>query len=224
MRLAFFAAAIALFPLCPLAAAAPAGPGPEYKIDPEMTQTSPEGTYTIEQYHKSDADDVWIWQAWVRAKDAKDKATRLKPDQDYPAGFRFTNDLHYLVRTQKTGSGEATLYLYRLGKQGFESATAKPLGELAWAYFYGRPESRKIKRPDFHMSVNLVKGLDDNYRGMGVDWPANRYIVVSLSGETDTHGQVATVSDWRCRYDLKAGRFDVPDDFARTNTQALVPQ
>jgi hypothetical protein len=41
---------------------------------------------------------------------------------------------------QKTGSGESTLYLYRLGPRGFVPATKKPLGDLAWAYFKSRPE------------------------------------------------------------------------------------
>jgi len=224
MKLAPLAVAISLLSVGPLAAAEPTGPGPEYQIDPKMTQTSPEGAYLIEQYHKADANDDWTWQAWVRAKDSKDRATLLKPDQDYPAGFRFSNDLHYLVRMQKTGSGEATLYLYRLGRDGFESATAKPFGDLVWAFFYSRPESRKIKRPDFHMSVNLVKGLDEDYRWMGVDWPKNRYIVIALSGETDTHGQIGTVNDWRCRYDLQTGKFDVPREFAENNAKALVPR
>jgi hypothetical protein len=224
MKLAPLAVAISLLSVGPLAAAEPTGPGPEYQIDPKMTQTSPEGTYTIEQYHKADANDDWTWQAWVRAKDSMDRATLLKPDQDYPAGFRFSNDLHYLVRMQKTGSGEATLYLYRLGKDGFESATAKPFGDLVWAFFYSRPESRKIKRPDFHMSVNLVKGLDEDYRWMGVDWPKNRYVVIALSGETDTHGQIGTVNDWRCRYDLQTGKFDVPKEFAENNAKALMPR
>jgi hypothetical protein len=223
MKLACLVVAISLLSLCSASAAEPTRPGPEYQIDPEMTQTSSGGAYTIEQYHKADANDDWTWQTWVRAKDSKDKATLLKPDQDYAAGFRFSSDLHYLVRMQKTGSGEATLYLYRLGKDGFESATAKPFGDLAWAFLYGRAEARKIKRPDFHMSVNLVKGLDEDYRWMGVDWPKDRYVVVALSGETDTHGQIGTVNDWRCRYDLQTGKFDVPKEFAKNNAQALVP-
>jgi len=47
------------------------------------------------------------------------------------------------------------------------------------------------------MSVNLVKGLDDNCRWMGEDWPANRYIVISLSGEVEPnrhHHQIGTVN------------------------------
>jgi hypothetical protein len=227
MKLACLAAAIGLFIACPLAAAEPAGPGPEYKIDPDVTRTSPDGAFTIEQYHKSDADDNWTWQAWVRAKDAKDRATLLKPDQDYPAGFRFTSDMQYLVRMQKTGSGEATLYLYRLAKDGFASATAKPFGDLAWAFFYSQPESRKARKPDFHISAGLIKGLDDNYSWMGVDWPKNRYIVVGLSGEIEPnqhHGQISTINGWRCRYDLQTGKFDVPKEFAKDNAMALLPQ
>ena len=56
---------------------------------------------------------------------AGDKLTLLKPEQqDYAAGFRFTNDSRWLVRMQKTGSGEADLYLYMLGPDGFVAATA----------------------------------------------------------------------------------------------------
>ncbi|MGY3032660.1 hypothetical protein ACVIIV_001830 [Bradyrhizobium sp. USDA 4354] len=39
--------------------------------------------------------------------------TELKPEQT-PAGFRFTDDSQWLVRMQKTGSGEQDLYLYRV--------------------------------------------------------------------------------------------------------------
>ena len=39
------------------------------------------------------------------------------------------------------------MYLYHLDPQGFVAATAKPLSDLAWAYFKHRPESRKIRKP-----------------------------------------------------------------------------
>src|SRR6516225_3349280 len=97
-----------------------------YKIDPEYTQTSPDGAITIEQYLNKDTDD-YKWQFWVRGKDT---FTLLDEQADYPADFRFTNDLKWLVRMQKTGSGESTLYLYRLAPQGYVPATEKPLGDL----------------------------------------------------------------------------------------------
>jgi hypothetical protein len=82
---------------------------------------------------------------------------------------------------QKTGAGYASLYLYRLGPQGFVAATAKPLSDLAWAYFKRRPESRKIRKPDFHIEADLVKGTDDNYRSLGQDLvrqPLSRHLPV----------------------------------------------
>src|SRR5215467_2030219 len=143
---------IGLFLACAIgaAAAAPAGPAADYKMDPELTEKSPDGAITIEQYIKIQDNDA-MWQFWVRRQDT---LTLLNKEQaDYPAGFRFTNDANWLVRMQKTGSGEASLYLYRLGPQGFVAATAQPIGDLAWAYFYSRPEARKIKKPDFHISA-----------------------------------------------------------------------
>src|SRR5262249_18714337 len=114
------------------AAAQPAGPPAGYKINPEFTKTSPDGATTIEQYENKDADD-YKGELWVRRERP---FALLDPEPaDYPAGFRFTNDLKLIVRMQKTGSGESTLYLYRLAPQGFVPATKKPLGDLAWAYF-----------------------------------------------------------------------------------------
>ena len=53
---------------------------------------------------------------WVRRQGT---FTLLDPDPaDYPAEFLFTNDLKWIVREQKIGSGTSTLYLYRLASNG----------------------------------------------------------------------------------------------------------
>jgi hypothetical protein len=206
-------------------AAQPAAPPAGYKIEEKYTQKSPDRAITIEQYLNKDTDD-WKWQFWARGQD---KLTLLEPEQaDYPAGFRFTNDSRWLVRMQKTGSGESTLYLYRLGPQGFVPATKKPLADLAWAYFTGRREWRKVKKdPEYHISANLLKGTEENYRWPGVDWPENRYLLIGLSGDADIKTrkpmQTGVVNGWRCRYDLQTGKFDVPPLFSNDNAKAVMP-
>jgi len=200
----------------------PAGPPAGYKIDAQYTVTSPDGATTVEQYSKTNADGDFTWQFWARRADA---LTMLPPEQpDYPAGFRFTRDSRWLVRMQKTGAGEQSLYLYHLASEKFAPATAKPLSDLAWAYFNGLAVSRRIRKPDLHITADLVKGADDNYRWMGEHWPDSRYLVIALSGElspTSRHGQLPALSGWRCRYDLQTGKFDVPADFAANNKKAL---
>ena len=205
------------------AAAQTAGPPADYKIHSDYTSTSPDGTTTVEQYAKTDADGNYTWQFWARHQDT---LTLLPPEQpDYAAGFRFTADSRWLVRMQKTGAGEASLYLYRLGPQGFVAATAKPLGDLAWAYFKRQPDYRKVqKAPDTHIAAVLVKGTDDNYRAIGENWPDSRYLVISLSGDNTEHHQIRSVRGWRCRYDLQKGTFDVPSDFAENNAKAIAPE
>jgi hypothetical protein len=128
---------------------------------------------------------------------------------------------------QKTGSGESTLYLYRLAPRGYVRATRKPLGDLAWAYLKNRPEWRKVvKDPEFHITANLLKGTEENYRWLGVDWLENRYLLIGLSGEADIKSrkpqQTGVVNDWRCRYDLQTGKFDVPPLFFDHNAKAVV--
>jgi len=201
-----------------------AGPPADYKIQPGRSDTSPDGKTTIEQYLKVDANDDYQWQFWARRED---KLTMLKPPQPYyAADFRFTNDSQWLVRTQKTGAGSNSLYLYRLTPKGFVAATRKPLGDLAWAYFKSLPEARKVEKPNFHIGAYLLKGTQENYRELGVTWPDNRYLAISLSGDVEPnerHHQIRSVRGWRCRYDLQKGAFDVPPEFAENNAKAIAP-
>jgi hypothetical protein len=85
-----------------------------------------------------------------------------------------------------------------------------------------------VKAPEYHTSAYLLKGLEENYRGLGVDWQADRYLVITLSGDADVKGrkpmQTRVVSGWRCRYDLQTGKFDVPALFSADNKKAVVPE
>ena len=214
------------FALCSAAATAqPAAAPAGYKIDEKFTQKSPDGAITIEQFVNKETDD-WKWQFWVRRQGA---FMLLDPEPaGYPADFIFTNDLKWIVRVQKIGSGTSTLHLYRLAPQGYLRASKKPFGDLAWDYLKTRPDWRKlVKAPEYHIFAGLLKGLADNYSSLGVDWPANRYIVIGLSGDADVKGrkpmQTGVVHGWRCRYDLQTGKFDVPARFSAGNTKAVVP-
>jgi hypothetical protein len=223
---------IALLVVCSIgvcsaaAAVQPAAPPAGYTIEEKYTQKSPDGSVTIEQYVNKDTDE-WKWQFWARWQNT---FTLLDAEPAlYPADFIFTNDLKWIVRVQKIGSGTSTLHLYRLTPQGYLRASKKPLGDLAWAYFKTRPEWRKIaKPPEYHESVGLLKGLEDNYRWLGVDWPANRYLLITLSGDADIKGrkpmQTRVVSGWRCRYDLETGKFDTLAAFSDHNAKAVVPE
>jgi hypothetical protein len=126
---------------------------------------------------------------------------------------------------QKTGSGEQDLFLYHLENGAFVSATKKKsLSDLAWAYFYGRPETKRFAKLDFHISAHLMQGSEETYRGFGVEQPENRYLVISLAGEYDKHPRntvMKGLGGWHCRYDLTTGRFDVPAMFAKINAEAL---
>ncbi|MGV7219431.1 hypothetical protein [Bradyrhizobium sp. UFLA05-112] len=207
-------------------AAQPAAPPAGYRIEEKYTKASPDGATTIEQYLNKDTDD-WKWQFWARRQGA---FTLLDAEPaGYPADFLFTNDVNWIVRLQKTGSGESMLYLYRLAPDGYVSAGKKPLGDQAWDYLKTRPDWRKIKKaPEYHMSANLVRGLEENYRWLGADWPANRYILISLSGDADVKGrkptQTGVVNSWSCRYDLETGKFDVPAVLSDHNAKAVVPK
>ena len=206
-------------------ALAASGPPPGFVLtdNADLAFTSPDGATKLEQYMK-DSDDLFgvKWQVWARRGD---QMTELKPERGYGAGFRFTSDPQWLVRMQKTGSGEQDLFLYHVENGAFVGATKKrSLSDLAWAYFYSRPETKHFAKLDFHISANLLKGTEEAYRWLGVDWPDNRYLVIGLAGQYDKHPKntvMKGLGGWQCRYDLKTGKFDVPEIFAKENADAL---
>jgi hypothetical protein len=127
---------------------------------------------------------------------------------------------------QKTGSGEASLFLYQRTPTGWVSFSKTSLSDAAWSYLKGLPDYQLIDPPNFHFNAGLVKGVEDDYKSLNEEWPDSRYLVISLSGDvlpTSTHGQIRSLMGWRCRYDLQTGTFDVPPEFTDNNAKAIPP-
>jgi hypothetical protein len=108
-------------------------------------------------------------------------------------------------------------------------ASKKPLGDLAWDYLKTRPDWRKlVKAPEYHDSAYLVTGSTENYRGLGVDWPANRYLLIALSGDADVRGrkpmQTGVVNGWRCDMTCRPASSTCRHSFSGDNAKAVVPE
>jgi hypothetical protein len=203
-----------------------------FKLDPQATVfKSPDQTMLIKQYAKDRKHGGLRYQFWTFDGDHR-HALLLNSGEDddvagYAAGFRFSPDSQWLVRMQKQGAGYATLFLYRRKAYQFSPATTKPLGDLAWDYFFSTPVSkgmhRNLKNPYAldHATVGLVKGMEENYAWMGQHWPDSRYVVVSLSFDTQGEKPSPWIEGWHCVYDLKTGSFSVPPDFAENNAKAV---
>jgi hypothetical protein len=219
-----------------LATVAPAcaeGPGASFKLDPKARVfASPDNTIQVEQYFSENKDGDWLFQFWTFDADHRHPALLNPGERDdarYAAGFRFSPDSQWLVRMQKLGSGSQTLFLYRRKGLRFSAATKKPLGDLAWDYFFTTPTSKGMHRDPKnpygldHAFVALVRGMEENYAWMGEHWPDSRYVVVSLSfdmqGEDDK--TAPWIEDWHCVYDLQTGKFSVPPEFAEHNAKAV---
>jgi hypothetical protein len=216
-------------------ASAAEGPGADFKLvrDAKVFK-SPDRTLRLEQYAKTAEDGAYVFQFWTFDGHRR-HAFLLNPGEEgddqtnYAAGFRFSPDSQWLVRMQKLGSGSQTLFLYRRNGFQFSPATKKPLGDLAWDYFFTTPTSKGMHRdPENpygldHAFVALVKGMEENYAWMGQHWPDSRYAVISLSfdmqGEDDK--TAPWIEDWHCVYDMKTGAFSVPPDFADNNAKAV---
>jgi hypothetical protein len=57
---------------------------------------------------------------------------------------------------------------------------------------------------------------------MGQHWPDSRFIVISLSFDTQgDEEKTPWIEDWHCVYDTKTGEFSVPPDFSENNAKAV---
>lgn len=227
-------AIVLLMALVTVAPASADSPGSEFTRlpDGDGTFTSPDGQVTVEQYARKKDDDDLVYQFWTFDEKHQHGAL-LNPGEDtdvagYRAGFRFSRNSQWLVRMQKLGAGYHTLFLYRRTGQQFTSATPKPLGEMAWDYFFSQPVSRKMQRKSAdrdslnHAQVHLAQGMDDNYASMGKNWPDSRYLVLALSFDSQGEDKpLPWIEDWRCVFDTKTGQFSIPADFADHNGKTV---
>lgn len=220
--------------LC-IATVAPAradGPGAGFKLKADGTFISPDKTMRVEQYAKAQEDERLLFQFWTFDRDHR-HAFLLNPGENdelagYQAGFRFSPNSQWLVRMQKQGAGYQTLFLYRRNGYQFSPATTKPLGDLAWDYFFTTPTSKGMHRDPKdpysldHAFAGLIKGMEENYAWMGHHWPDSRYIVIGLSFDMQgDEEKTPWIEDWHCVYDTKTGEFSVPPDFADDNAKAV---
>ena len=185
------------------------------------TFTSPDGQIRVEQYRGKKGEDDLVYQFWTFDEKHQHGAL-LNPNEDtdlagYRAGFRFSRNSQWLVRMQKLGAGYHTLFLYRRTGDQFSPATPKPLGDMAWDYFFSQPVSRKMHRKSSdrdslnHLQVYLVHGMDDNYAGMGKHRPDSRFIVLTLSFNSQGEDKPKPwIDGWRCVFDTKTGQFSIP--------------
>jgi hypothetical protein len=221
-----------LLGIASIAPARAAGPRASFKLDAESTFTSPDRTIRVEQYSKDLKDQGLLFQFWTFDKDHRHPFLLNPGEGDdlagYAAGFRFSPDSQWLVRMQKLGAGSQTLFLYRRKGYQFSPATTKPLGDLAWDYFFSTPASKGMHRDPKdpyaldHAFAGQVKGMEENYAWMGEHWPDSRYIVISLSFDTQGEEKPSPwIEGWHCVYDLKTGAFSVPPDFAENNAKAF---
>ena len=227
------ASVLLLLGIASIAPACADGPGAGFKRDPNATVfKSPDGKLRVEQYAKKQEDGRRLYQFWT-FDSGRRHAFLLNPGEGddqagYEAGFRFSPDSKWLVRMQKQGAGYQTLFLYRRNGYQFSSATTKPLGDLAWDYFFTTPASKGMHRDPKdpyaldHAFAGLVQGMEENYAWMGQHWPDSRYVVISLS--FDMQGEDVPgpwIEGWHCVYDLKTGAFSAPPDFAENNAKAI---
>jgi hypothetical protein len=73
-----------------------------------------------------------------------------------------------------------------------------------------------------HQQANLLKGMEENYAWLGLNWPNSHYVVISLSFDIlGADRPTPWIQGWPCVYDQKTRKFSVPANFAVNNAKAL---
>ncbi len=99
----------------------------EAKVKDEVT-TSPRGTFEIVQHYEGD------WTQSVRFIHASARTVILEQGISWPARYYISPDARWILRVQKSGSGDNISFLYHLDDHGQLSRKEERIGELGFAY------------------------------------------------------------------------------------------
>jgi hypothetical protein len=140
---------------CGVASAADRGPG-------EYVDKAPSGKYTIvqrfiEPQEPQDNQDFGAWEATLHFTDKSKPDAMLAADPDrylWPADYLMSPDEHWILRLQKTGSGENSALLYHVDSNGQVWRLEQHLDDLAFAV---ATAGTHVTRSDYyHIGVGLV--------------------------------------------------------------------
>lgn len=136
-------------------AASDRGPG-------QYVEKSPSGRYNIVQRYTEPKDaqdnqDLGAWEAVLHFADRSKPDATLATDSDrylWPADYLISPDEQWILRLQKTGSGENSALLYHVNANGQVWRLEQRLDELAFAV---ATVGSHLSRSDYyHISVALV--------------------------------------------------------------------
>jgi hypothetical protein len=148
-------ASLLLFTICGIASAADRGPG-------EYIDKAPSGKYTIVQRYiepkdPQDNQDFGAWEATLHFSDKSKPDATLAAEPDrylWPADYRISPDEQWILRFQKTGSGENSALLYHVDSNGQVWRLEQHIDDLALAVATAQTH---LNRTDYyHIEAGLT--------------------------------------------------------------------
>jgi hypothetical protein len=128
----------------------------------EYVDKAPSGKYSIVQRYielkdPQDNQDFGVWEATLHFSDKSKPDATLAADPDrylWPADYLISPDEQWILRLQKTGSGENSALLYHIQQNGQVWRLEQHLDDLAFAVATAR--SHLTRSDYYHISVGLV--------------------------------------------------------------------
>jgi hypothetical protein len=148
-------ASLLLFTICWIANAADRGPG-------EYIDKAPSGKYTIVQRYiepkdPQDNQDFGAWEATLQFSDKSKPDATLAAEPDrylWPSDYRISPDEQWILRLQKTGSGENSALLYHVDSNGQVWRLEQHLDDLAFAVATAQTHLNRTNY--YHIEVGLT--------------------------------------------------------------------
>jgi hypothetical protein len=140
---------------CGIASATDRGPG-------EYVDKARSGKYTVVQRYiepkdPQDNQDFGAWEATLHFSDRSKPDATLAADPDrylWPADYLISPDEQWILRLQKTGSGENSAFLYHVEANGQVWRLEQHLDDLAFAV--ATAGSHLTRSDYYHIAVGLI--------------------------------------------------------------------
>ena len=136
------------------------------KAPSELVEKSPKGRFTVTQRwikpdyiaSNTDCNDPDCgWQAVLEFayKSRRPLFLAAHPEwYSWPADYRISPDEQWIIRDQKTGSGENALFLYRIAPEGQVWRSAVPIDDVVFAALLA--PLRRTRDDYYHLQVRVV--------------------------------------------------------------------
>jgi hypothetical protein len=123
---------------------------PAFLMADDLVTASPKGAFKIVQHY----DEKEGWSEMLHFADKSQPDVTLEGEISWPGNYYIAPDGRWILRIQKTGSGDNTSYIYFLENNGSVWRMEQPLGDMGFDFLRHQPKG--LPTGMYHSGIEFI--------------------------------------------------------------------